>query len=64
LRAWCVGPAVSAGELDRGRLTPGQRADVVVLQAAALEEPVEVDGALWHARPRLVLMDGEAVAGR
>jgi predicted amidohydrolase YtcJ len=64
LRAWCVGPAVSAGEPDRGRLTPGQRADVVVLPAAALEEPVAVDGALWHARPRLVLMDGEVVAER
>jgi len=62
LRAWCVGPAVSAGERDRGRLTAGHRADVVVLPAAAVDEPVEVDGALWHARPRLVLMDG-VVAG-
>ena len=63
LRAWCVGPAVAAGERDRGRLVPGQRADVVVLPAAALAEPVEVGGALWHARPRLVLMDGVVVAG-
>jgi predicted amidohydrolase YtcJ len=64
LRAWCVGPAVSAGERDRGRLTAGHRADVVVLPAAALDEPVAVDGALWHARPRLVLMDGEVVVER
>jgi predicted amidohydrolase YtcJ len=64
LRTWCVGPAVSAGEWDRGRLTPGQRADVVVLPADALDEPVEVDGALWHARPRWVLMDGEVASER
>jgi predicted amidohydrolase YtcJ len=63
LRAACVDPALSAGEHDRGRLVPGHRADVVVLQAAALDEPVEVGGALWHARPRLVLVDGEVAAG-
>ena len=64
LRAWCVGPAVSAGERDRGRLTAGHRADVVVLAAGALSDPVGQDGALWHARPRVVLMDGEVVAER
>ncbi len=63
LRAACVDPALSAGERDRGRLVPGHRADVVVLPAAALDEPVEVGGALWHARPRLVLVDGEVAAG-
>ncbi|HEU0242587.1 MAG TPA: amidohydrolase, partial [Candidatus Limnocylindrales bacterium] len=62
LRAACVDPARSAGERDRGRLVPGHRADVVVLPAAALDEPVEAGGALWHARPRLVLLDGEIVA--
>jgi hypothetical protein len=41
----------------------GHRADLVVLRAAAVAEPVEVDGALWHARPRLVLIDGEVAAG-
>ena len=56
-------PALSAGETDRGRLVPGHRADLVVLPAAAVAEPVEVGGALWHVRPRLVLMDGEVVAG-
>ncbi len=64
IRAACVDPAVSAGETDRGRLVPGQRADLVVLPAAAVAEPVEVDGALWHARPRLVLVDGEIAADR
>jgi predicted amidohydrolase YtcJ len=63
IRAACVDPALTAGEHDRGRLLPGHRADLVVLPAAALAEPVEVGGALWHARPRLVLLDGEVVAG-
>lgn len=63
LRAACVGPAITAGERDRGRLVAGQRADLVVLPAATVAEPVEVGGALWHARPRLVLLDGEVVAG-
>ena len=64
IRAACVDPAISAGEADRGRLAPGCRADVVVLPAAVVREPVEVGGALWHARPRLVLVDGEVVAER
>jgi predicted amidohydrolase YtcJ len=63
LRAACVDPALSAAEDDRGRLVPGHRADLVVLSAAALTEPVEVGGALWHARPRLVLVDGAVAAG-
>lgn len=63
VRSSCVDPARSAGERDRGRLVAGCRADVVVLPAAALAEPVEVGGALWHARPRMVLIDGEVVAG-
>ena len=63
IRAACVDPAISAGETDRGRLVPGHRADLVVVPAAALDEPVDVDGALWHARPRLVLLDGEVAAG-
>jgi predicted amidohydrolase YtcJ len=61
LRSACVDPAVSAHELDRGRLTVGQRADVVVIPAAALREPVEPGGALASARPSMVLMDGQVV---
>ena len=49
---------VTAGERDRGRLVPGQRADLVVVPIAALTEPVEPGGALATARPRLVLVDG------
>ena len=59
IRAACVDPAITAGEADRGRLVAGQRADLVVLPGAAVDEPVEAGGALWHARPRLVLIDGE-----
>jgi len=58
IRAACIGPAVTAREPDRGRLVPGQRADLVVLPIAALTEPVEPGGALATARPRLVLVDG------
>lgn len=60
-RAACVDPAVSAREADRGRLTVGQRADVVVLPAAALREPVEPGGALATARPSIVVTDGRVV---
>jgi predicted amidohydrolase YtcJ len=63
VRTSCLGAAITAGETDRGRLVAGQRADVVVIPAAAVDEPVEVGGALWHARPRLVLLDGEVAAG-
>ena len=58
IRAACVGPAVTTRESDRGRLVPGQRADLVVLPIAALTEPVQPGGALATARPRLVLVDG------
>ena len=61
LRAACIDPAKAARELDRGRLTVGQRADVVVIPAAALQEPVEPGGALATARPRLVMTDGRVV---
>ncbi len=59
IRAACLDAPRSAGERDRGRLVPGCRADLVVLPAAVVAQPVEIDGALWHARPRLVLVDGE-----
>ena len=50
--------------LDRGRLMPGHRADVVVLDASVLDDPVEPGGALANARPTMVLMDGEVVFER
>ncbi len=64
LRAACVAPAVVAAEPDRGRLTPGQRADLVVLSATTLSHPIEPGGALATARPRLVMVDGEVAFER
>lgn len=58
-RAACLDPALVAGEADRGRLVPGARADLVVVPAAALAEPVEPEGALARCRPRLVLVGGQ-----
>ena len=61
VRAACVDPAVSARETDRGRLTVGQRADVVVIDAAAIDEPVTPGGRLATTRPTLVVIDGRVV---
>ena len=59
LRAACIGPAVSAGEDDRGRLVPGQRGDLIVIPIEALANPIEPGGALATARPRVVVIDGD-----
>lgn len=61
LRAACVDPALLAGESDRGRLTVGQRADLAIISAAALREPVEPGGALASTRPSLVMVNGQVV---
>ncbi|HEV7604664.1 MAG TPA: amidohydrolase family protein, partial [Candidatus Limnocylindrales bacterium] len=61
IRAACVDPVSSTRETDRGRLTPGQRADVVIIPAACLDEPVEPGGALANTRPSIVLIDGRVV---
>lgn len=61
LRANCIDAAVSAKETDRGRLTVGQRADIVVIPAASIDEPVTPGGPLSTTRPTMVLMDGTVV---
>lgn len=61
VRAACLDGTIVAGESDRGRLVPGARADLVVIPAAALDEPVETDGPLETVRPAIVLVDGEVV---
>jgi predicted amidohydrolase YtcJ len=61
LRGNCVDPAISAREPDRGRLTVGQRADVVVIPAASIDEPVTPGGPLATTRPQMVLIDGDVV---
>ncbi len=63
-RAQCLAPAIVAAEPDRGRLIPGQRADLVVISADAVTNPVEPGGALATARPRLVMIDGDVVFER
>jgi predicted amidohydrolase YtcJ len=61
LRGNCIDPAVSARETDRGRLTVGQRADVVIIPAASIDEPVTPGGPLSTTRPQMVLLDGKVV---
>jgi hypothetical protein len=61
IRSATVAPAVLAGELDRGRLTRGQRADFVVVPAEALAGPVEPGGRLGRVRPELVAVGGRVV---
>jgi predicted amidohydrolase YtcJ len=61
IRSACLDPAASSRETDRGRLTVGQRADLVVIPAAAVLQPVEPGGALATARPSMVVMDGRVV---
>ncbi len=61
LRAATLAPARMACEPDRGHLGIGAHADFVALPAAALAEPVERGGALWHARPAFVAIDGSVV---
>jgi hypothetical protein len=39
-------------------------ADVVVIPAAALDEPAEPGGPLGRVRPRLVLLDGDVAFER
>jgi predicted amidohydrolase YtcJ len=64
-RAACLAPAITAAEdADRGRLVPGQRADLIVIPAEALTNPVEPGGALATARPRVVVIDGEVAFER
>ena len=61
LRAATIGPATLAGDPIGGRLLPGSRADLIVLPAAVLDDPVEPGGALERARPSFVMIDGEVV---
>lgn len=63
LRAASLGPAETTRELDRGRLTPGSRADLIVLPAAP-REPDAPGSSFATVRPRVVVMDGEVVLER
>lgn len=61
IRAATVGPPASCGEVDRGRLVPGQRADIVIVPAAALAEVAGSGGTPEAVRPLATLIDGEVV---
>ena len=61
IRAACLDPALSLGVRDEGHLGVGARADLLVVPAAVLDEPVRRGGALERARPLATLLDGEVV---
>ena len=63
LRAAALGPSIMAREADRGRLTVGARADLIVLPAAP-REPSDPGAGYAAVRPRLVLLDGAPVVER
>lgn len=60
LRGACVDPARVARQERLGRLVEGAAADLLVVPAAGLAEPVDA-GALAASRPLATLVDGEVV---
>lgn len=60
LRGACLDPALVAGLSDIGRLTPGMRADLLVVPAAGFGEPLDA-AALATTRPLATLIDGQVV---
>ena len=61
LRAAILGPAMTTGERDRGRLLPGYRADLTVLPHAPSDAIGAARDAEIEVRPRLTMIDGEVV---
>jgi predicted amidohydrolase YtcJ len=60
VRAACLDPALVAQQHDLGRLLPGCRADLIVVPAAGLREPVD-PLELARTRPLATLIEGEVV---
>jgi predicted amidohydrolase YtcJ len=60
LRGACLDPALVAGESDLGRLTPGMRADLLVVPAVGFAETLDA-AALATTRPLATLIDGAVV---
>ncbi|MDP8905394.1 MAG: amidohydrolase [Chloroflexota bacterium] len=60
VRAACLDPALVAGVADAGRLTPGCRADLIVVPADGFDESADA-AALAATRPLATLIDGEVV---
>jgi predicted amidohydrolase YtcJ len=61
LRAACLDPARSLGVSDEGHLTPGARADLLVVPIRGLEQPGTHGTDLASVRPLATLIDGEVV---
>jgi predicted amidohydrolase YtcJ len=62
VRGACLDPALVAGEAELGRLMPGCRADVLVVQSRPFREPFDA-AAFASIRPVATLIDGEFVYG-
>jgi predicted amidohydrolase YtcJ len=60
LRAACLDGPRSSGRDDEGHLGPGARADLIVLPAAAVDDPPEA-ALLAGLRPLATLLDGQVV---
>ncbi|MEA2676821.1 MAG: hypothetical protein QOJ81_962 [Chloroflexota bacterium] len=60
LRAACLDPALVAGQTDIGHLTPGARADLLVVPAAGFGQRIDA-AALANTRPLATLIDGQVV---
>jgi predicted amidohydrolase YtcJ len=60
VRAACLDPALVAGVGDLGRLLPGYRADLIVVAAHALVEPID-PALLASTRPLATMIDGEVI---
>ncbi|MFN8621877.1 MAG: amidohydrolase [Chloroflexota bacterium] len=59
IRAATLAPPRSLGVTDEGHLAPSARADLIVVAAAAIDEPPRPGGALEACRPFATLIDGE-----
>ena len=61
LRAACLDPALSAGATDEGRLSPGSRADLLIVPSEGLLSADPRGEALAATRPLATLIDGAVV---
>jgi predicted amidohydrolase YtcJ len=62
LRAACLDPALAAGQSDIGRLTPGNRADLLIVPAEPFMQPFD-PAAVASIRPYATFIDGSPESG-
>ncbi|HUP83470.1 MAG TPA: amidohydrolase [Candidatus Limnocylindria bacterium] len=60
IRGACLDPALVAGQTDLGHLTPGARADLLIVPATGFGEHLDA-AALAATRPLATLIDGQVV---